>query len=186
MGGGSLLQQQILPGYVWRGQGPAVWSQYLTVTEESFGLMIEWQSIDAKRKPPQLRRKFDRAQIEEGANLVSLVLSLKMLTMSEHPSVSASVFDASVIQPFKDGHDANMMVCLQGLLHSKPAKIDLTDVPAIADLISRQVASADMALFGVDKTVLINAEIEKTDFVVFTTRLQYDVNAYQNYFRNVR
>eukprot|EP00973_Karenia_brevis_P064036 8899265-Karenia_brevis.AAC.1 len=56
--------KKIMPGWVWKSSVPG-WNKRLTVTNDSFTLMVQWQSNVQKTRLPQLRRKYDKAAMEE-------------------------------------------------------------------------------------------------------------------------
>ena len=58
--------KKVMPGHVARSADPA-WSARLTITTESFGLMVRWQAAEWSRKLPMMRRKLDKHHLEEGA-----------------------------------------------------------------------------------------------------------------------
>ena len=51
--------------------------------------MLEWQASEQKQKLPQLRRKLDRAALEEAAQLCALLVALRGETMSQHDVTEA-------------------------------------------------------------------------------------------------
>ncbi len=65
--------------------------------------------------------------MEEGAALASLVLSLPAATLSEF-AISSEEWDIAILQPFLC-QDANLLLCLQTLLHEKVEPPKLRDIP---------------------------------------------------------
>eukprot|EP00973_Karenia_brevis_P086017 11930237-Karenia_brevis.AAC.1 len=58
----AFANKKVMPGHVWRTGG---WS--LTVTKESFTLMVQWQAATHIARLPQLRRKIDKTSLEEAS-----------------------------------------------------------------------------------------------------------------------
>ena len=153
-----------------------LWSRRLTITEASFLLMVKWQSNMQKKKLPQMRRKADRAAMEEAASVCALVQSLYKEMLSEYP-VKPEDLETNFMQPFLLGQDSNLLVALQGLLHTKPASSLCELLPVFEELVHNHVQKSDISLTGVSKTELINAEIEETEFKLFEKKFSSDIDA---------
>ena len=175
--------KKVMPGHVARSADPA-WSARLTITTESFGLMVRWQAAEWSRKLPMMRRKLDKHHLEEGAQVAAFITSLKREVTSKY-DIKDAAWDSAVTEPFLNGAEPNFVLALQGFLHSKP-KLDLDDVPLLSDLIRAHVSATDMAVCGAPKSELINAQIEKTEFVLFIQKLQADEMLVDSYHRKSR
>lgn len=166
--------KKAMPGFMPR-LSTELWSRRLTITEASFLLMVKWQSNMQKKKLPQMRRKADRAAMEEAASVCALVQSLYKEMLSEYP-VKPEDLETNFMQPFLLGKDSNLLVALQGLLHTKPASSLCELLPVFEELVHNHVQKSDISLTGVSKTELINAEIEETEFKLFEKKFSSDID----------
>ena len=145
--------------------------------------MVRFQVDEQLKKMPSLRRKLDRHHLEESAQLCALLTCLGDEVHSTY-ALAPGVWDSNVIGPFLDG-DQNLVLALQGLLHTKPNKIIFEDLPLVGDVITAHVAKVDTALLS-NKTELINADIMATEFKLFEQRLQADIAAVDSHNRRMR
>ena len=175
--------KKIVPGYTCRTNDQ--YGQRLSITEDSFELMVKLQGCEAQRKMPQLRRKCDAKQMEETSQVCALLLSLCNDCKTLYP-IDASVIQKDIIDVFARGDHAELLVMLQGILHSKPDALDLKTMPLFSDIITSQVASADTHTFGIEKTSIVNAEIERSEWELFKQKLSHDIQAATVYQRRCR
>ena len=81
---------------------------------------------------------------------------------------------------------SDLMVALQGLLHTKPM-CDVQDMlPLFQELVALQKKDADISITGVSKTELIQADIDKTEFRLFQQKFVADMQAMGVYQRKTR
>lgn len=124
-------------------------------------------------KLPQLPRKFDKGVMEEAASIIALLLSPRDDVMAEYP-ISIDVLQTHFVEPFTSNSIQNLILSLQSLPHDKPEHSTLEDVPLLGHIINQQVRESDLATTGLPKTELINAEIEKTEFLPFEQKIEAD------------
>ena len=148
-------------------------------------MMIWWLASECTFKLPQLRKKFDKSTMEERAQLSALLVALRDLTISSYP-ISRQEFDDGVLPAFVQGSDANLVTALQGILHTKPPKIDLLKVPTICDLINARTVANEQAQFGVAKTEKLNIDIQNTEFDLVHKKLEHDIGAFRLFRRRSR
>ena len=110
--------KKIMPGHAPRLSSPT-WSRRCAVTTESFLLMLKWQSKSQEKKLPQLRRKLDKVAMEEGAQLCAVLTSLQADLLASHP-IQVDEWNKSIVEPFIEGSDMNLLLGLQSVLHAKP------------------------------------------------------------------
>eukprot|EP00973_Karenia_brevis_P038356 5287807-Karenia_brevis.AAC.1 len=94
--------------------------------------------------------------MEEGVQLCALFIALKNELLEQYPI------------DIKDFHT-------MGLIHSRPEKIDLADVPLFDRLIETHVKKTDTLVTGIDQTEKLKADIDQTEFDLFSKKLAVDV-----------
>ena len=146
--------------------------------------MVRFQVDEQLKKLPSCRRKLDRHHLEESAQLCALLTCFRDEVHSTH-ALDPGVWDSNVLGPFLDG-DQNLVLALQGLLHTKPNKIIFEDLPLVCDVITEHVAKVDTALLGCNKTELINADILATEFKLFEQKLRADIATVDNHHKRMR
>ena len=176
--------KKIMPGHQARCQQPD-WSRRLSVTDESFELMLQWQYVVQVAKLPGLRRKIDRSAMEEASQVAALVVALCTELQTQYP-IPSDVIKMQVIEPFTKNEDQQFLLHMQGLIHAKPETLDLREIPLFGELINMQVAKADVSLTGVSSSEVIAADIEKTEYELFEKKLKSDISAVDIYQRNQR
>ena len=90
------------------------------------------------------------------------------------------------ITPFVEETDQNLLLALQELLHTRPATISLREIPVLCDMIEEHIQKSDLLLTGVAKTNLIQANIEKTEFELFSQKLAAVIKTVDVFFRKLR
>ena len=66
-----------MPGFKPRAASE-LWSKRLTVTNESFLVMVKAQAHDAQQKMPQMRKKLDKHSMEESSQISALLCAMKV------------------------------------------------------------------------------------------------------------
>ena len=148
----------------------------MIVTRGSFHLMAQWQSNGQKAKLPQTRRKVDKSAMGEASQISAMVAPLSREMCTIFPIDLAKMEDVFV-GPFRKGADTNLVVALQGLLHTKPT-CDVQDMlPLFQEMVAVQKKDADISLTGVAKTELIQNDIDKAEFALFFQKFLADMQA---------
>ena len=147
--------------------------------------MLQWQSYEAIKKLPQLRRKLDELSIEESCQISALVCSLRSQLLSEFDVADADV-DREIFFPFWRGDDSQLNMTAQGLLHTKPPKINLQELPSIAEFIEAHVSKLEKSQFGMQKTADLLHHIESSEVDLIVTKLNHDIDQFKNFLRRCR
>ena len=177
-------EKSMMPNFTPRKYGE-VWNKRLATTAESFTCMVQWQSHEAIKKLPQLRRKLDKLSIEESSQISALICSLRSQLLSEYDVTAADV-DREIFFPFWRGDDSQLNMTAQGLLHTKPPKINLQDLPSIAEFIEAHVSKLEKSQFGMQKTAELMHHIEIVEIELIITKLLHDIDQFKNFLRRCR
>ena len=74
----------------------------------------------------------------------------------------------------------------QGLLHTKPPKIDLQELPSIAEFIQVHVSKLEKSQFGMQKTADLLHHIESSEVELLVTKLNHDIDQFKNFLRRCK
>ena len=147
--------------------------------------MLKWQSKSQEKKLPQLRRKLDKVAMEEGAQLCAVLTSLQADLLATHP-IQVDEWNKSIVEPFIEGSDMNLLLGLQSVLHAKPECPVVELLPQFQEMLTAHTHRSDIALTGLHKTELMNAEIDKTEFDLFLKKFEADLATYDVFARKSR
>ena len=177
--------KRIMPGGGPNVQSAPQFTQRLKVTTESFHLMITWQANQQGKKLPQLRRKLEKGAMEEASSICAYVLSLKRDCLAQHPIAEIDLQE-QFIDVFATTVHQQLVLFVQAQIHIMSSEVDLENVPLLGDIIQKHIKKADIATTGLPKTELINAQIDKTEFILVEQKLTSDCNALETYDRRLR
>ena len=172
-------KKTLLSGHKFRHANP-LWTRLLSVTDESFYLMVEWQAKTCERKSPHARRRIDKSSMEEASHISALLVGLKEEVARQY-NVSDEVWEKTMMDPLLKHGDQNLILAMQDLIHTKPMKLELTEVYGIGDIVSQSVHATDSKCVGVPRTQILAGDIERSEFDLFVKKIGADIQAVQLY-----
>ena len=146
-----------------------MWTDLLSVSSESFTLMVRWQSAAQIKRLPQLRRKLEKSQMEIASQTCALLVGVRKLAMANYPFTSEQ-WEEKIYKPFISNAEHNLLLHLQGLIHARPAELDLNGIPLIGDMIDEHTRASDIAITGMAQSDKLQRDIDITEFELFTKK----------------
>ena len=177
--------KKIMPGGGPNVQSAPAFTQRVKVTPESFLLMVTWQANQHAKKLPQLRRKLEKGAMEEASSICAYVLSLKRDCLAQHP-IPEQDLQKQFIDVFAATVHQQLVLFVQSQIHTMASEVDLENVPLLGDIIQKHIKKTDIATTGLPKTELINAQIDKTEFLLVEQKLTSDCSALDTFERRLR
>ncbi len=162
--------RRVLPGFAPRGP----WQATLRVSPESFHLMCQALCLQQLAKIPLLRRRLDKRQLEEQANLASMAMWLKDDCLNDAPVMADAV--EHFLGAFSKG-EHGLLLDLQGLLHEKKLALSWRDVEFLRARHSECVNVSDKLVRGFPATVVAASKLEEAEFNLFAEKLEFDTAA---------
>ena len=169
----ALASRKILPGYSTRCSSK-IWGQRLQVTGESMLSMVQHVSHTHASKPLRIRKKLDRADLEDVSLQAALVHSLAKEAMSEYPISHADV-EAKFIMAWERG-EPNLQVEILTALADKSESFAPRDIGAIHALIGAHCENA-VSCVGKQTVEVDMTSVEKQEFDLVMSQLEYDRRA---------
>ena len=163
--------KKLLPGFQPRLK-LAKWSQALTVTPKSFALMIRALNQQQRKKLPKLRRKLDKEQIEDQAQVSALLQWVCACACSDVPALAPACEVAQ--DHFCDG-EITICLDLQSLLHEKKNEISWQDLAFLRKSHADVVKSSDLQVTGRAVTQVEAGRLDEMEFNLFKEKLEFDV-----------
>ena len=135
-----------LDGHAWIYNGHTFkhskqgWGTLLKVTDHSMTLMYDKLLAEWLARPEQLRRKFNRKDMEDHAEMSALVAHIYHKTLHSTP-LSASDMNDTFCQAYIDGTDHHLSLELSSIMSEKPSDIKVESLSCIKDLLIRHTGT---------------------------------------------
>ena len=123
--------------------------------------------------------------MEEGAQIASLMITVKNMVLQQYP-IEEAKFNNYVMNGFIHGQDSNLLLALQSIIHNKPARIDLAELPTICELIQDHQNNSEEAIFGQCKTEQLTSYIENTELYLLKKKIEIVINTFKVFIRRCR
>ena len=120
-------------------------------------------------KLPHLRRRLSKVQMEEHANLASLVCWLSDACLSAMPAMTKAVVEMQ--QSFLQGHHT-LLLDLQGLLHERCSKVTWEDCILLHDASKSHTQASLVEVMGRAASSIDATQLEKAEFELFQTEVR--------------
>ena len=114
----------------------------LTVTAESFKLMLRHLIHVYERQLPNPRKKYDKACLEDHASMSAFLIWICSEITANYP-ISQQQLDADFLQSYVDG-DINLELALQAAIHEKAKDFDISMFPFVSELLFKHSANSDI------------------------------------------
>ena len=153
----------------------------MTITEESFHLMIRYLIAQYEQQPKQLQRKHDKSAIEDAASQSALMASALAEVLAEYP-IDSQTMDDTFVKCFVEG-DMNLEVLLQACIQEKKKGWKPIDLPPIADIIqAHSQKSGERVHKG---PMMAAAALEAEEYELFIKKANYDLQCHTVYAAHV-
>ncbi len=130
-----------------------------------------------EEKPPQLRTRSTKQQVEEAAQLASFAVGLAKQLVEEHAVPAMRVEDV-LLRPVRNC-DANLMLELQAHLHEKLVSFTLMDIPRLRHLVETVADHHSTAAFAqsgkaLDTVTIAAGALEQHEWELVMKKRHYD------------
>ena len=175
----TFANKRLSPGYSPRGVEKS-WQKRLTVTHEGWRLFIRFVHCSQDRKPPVLRKKWEKDALEEALNMAQTLLSCCDEVTAQHP-VPLADLEEKVISPFLEGN-MSLELEIQAAMSEARASFQAGEVQVFKDLIAAAVTKRDdkMSALGAPQRITAG-ELEKQAFDLMLASCDHDCVAYINW-----
>ena len=175
----TFANKRLSPGYCPRGVDKS-WQKRLTVTHEGWRLFIQFVHCSQDRKPPVLRKKWEKDALEEALNMAQTLLSCCDEVTAQHPVPLADVQE-KVIAPFLEGN-MSLELEIQAAMSEARASFQAGDVQVFKDLIAASLTKRDDKMSALGAPQRISAgELEKQAFDLMLASCDHDCITYINW-----
>ncbi len=177
----ALGSKKIYPGWTFR-HTTKEWTQRGVVTPPSTVLMMNYMVRSFERTPTQVRKKPDRGQWEEAANVCAALESFLSEIKAIAP-VPDSRITEGLVQPFLNG-EPQLELELNQAVHEKNPKFVVRDITAIATLLDGHAREAPII-----PASSMNSEmtaIEENAFDLMRRQVEYDIQVFKVWLQKVR
>ncbi len=158
---------------------PGQWGRRLTVTPDSFCLMVRFLLAQNERKPLAARRKVDKATLEAVCRWAALVCTIPGELQGEVP-VPEEVLRTELTETFLSG-DTGLEIELSSAISEKSVTWQpLTDITKVKELVQARSALADEKVPESSWSVKVQAgKLQAEEFQLLQHKLEYDLKSYR-------
>lgn len=175
----TFANKRLAPGYAPRGVDKA-WQKRLTVTHEGWRLFVRFVHCSQDRKPPVLRKKWEKDALEEALNMAQTVVSCCEEVTAQHPVPLADI-EEQVIRSFLEGN-MSLELEVQAAMSEARASFQPAELQVFKDLIAASLAKRDDKMAALGQSQRISAgELERQAFDIMLASCEHDCLAYMNW-----
>jgi hypothetical protein len=175
----SFTSKKILPGHKPRLSSMR-WVRWLSVTNESFHLMLRHVIQKHEAAHESVRSKVTKQKIERVSEMASLVLGITQDVLEAHHGLPRTDIESTFIDGFVN-NDPNVIMALESALSDHDKSFDVMSMPILGDVVLgwRKIANDSTAAAPSTMQLKIGAmEIEEHEFKLFKLRVMQDIEQY--------
>ena len=173
----AFANKRLSPGFSPRGIAKP-WQKRLTVTVDGFNLFIQHVHGTQMRKTRPMRKKWEKAALEEAMSMAQLLVSCAAEMQLQQPVPSALLREKAML-PFLEGTIA-LELELQAAISEAKTDFQPADISAFKEIRAICLADRDEKMSAIGQGPRITAgELEKQAFEVMLASADHDANRYR-------